>query len=94
MFNIKIQNGKDIFLSGRFDASQIEKAYDILNQVNENCIIDFKELDYISSAGLGTLIKTYSRLKEEGYSLKLVNMSKHVKEVFKFSALDRVFSIE
>jgi anti-sigma B factor antagonist len=94
MFDIKIQNGKEVFLSGRFDASQIEKANNVLNNVNENCIIDFKALDYISSAGIGILIKTYSRLKEAGYSLRLVNMSKHVKEVFKYSALDKVFSIE
>jgi anti-sigma B factor antagonist len=94
MFDIKIQNGKDIFLSGRFDASQIDKANNILNQVNQNCTIDFKDLDYISSAGLGILIKTYSRLKDEGYNLKLMNMSKHVKEVFKYSALDKVFIIE
>lgn len=94
MFDIKFQNGKEVYLSGRLDASQIEKANNILSTINANCTVDFKELDYISSAGLGILIKTYSKLKESGYSLRLVNMSKHIKEVFKFSALDKVFLIE
>lgn len=94
MFDIKSINGKEIFLVGRFDASQTDKAYEILNSINKDCIIDFAKLDYISSAGLGTLIKTYSRLKDSGHTMKLINMSKHIKEVFKFSALDKVFLIE
>jgi anti-sigma B factor antagonist len=94
MFDIKIQNGKEVYLIGRFDASHTEKAYNVLNPVNENCILDFKELDYISSAGLGVLIKTYSRLKESGNSLKLTNMNQHIKEVFKYAGLDKVFLIE
>jgi len=94
MFDIKLQNGNEIILAGRFDASQTEKAYTVLNSINENCVVDFNGLDYISSAGLGVLIKTYSRLKESDRSIKLVNMSKHIKEVFKYSALDKVFLIE
>lgn len=94
MFDIKIVNGKEVFLIGRFDASQMEKAYKILDAIKEDCIVDFKELQYISSAGLGTLIKTYSRLKNTGHSIKLINMNKHIYEVFKISALDKVFFID
>jgi anti-anti-sigma factor len=94
MFDIKIQGGKDIILTGRFDASQIDKAYNILNTLNSDCMVDFKGLEYISSAGLGALIKTYARLKDSGNSIRLVNMNKHIKEVFRISALDKVFIIE
>jgi anti-anti-sigma factor len=94
MFDIKVQNGKEVLLSGRFDASQIEKAYKTLDTIKEDCIVDFKELQYISSAGLGALIKTYSRLKNSGHSIKLINMNKHIYEVFKISALDKVFLID
>jgi anti-sigma B factor antagonist len=94
MFDIKIQNGKEVLLIGRFDASQAEKAGNTLGSITENCIIDFKELEYISSAGLGELIKTYSRLKGLGKSMKLVNINKHINEVFKYAGLDKVFLIE
>ena len=94
MFDIKIENGKEIYLIGRFDASQTEKAYKVLDKINEDCVVDFKELQYISSAGLGTLIKTYSRLRDAGNSIKLINMNKHILEVFKISALDKVFRLD
>ncbi len=94
MFDIKAVSGKEISLIGRFDASQMDKAYGVLNSINQDCVIDFIQLEYISSAGLGALIKTYSRLKNSGHTMRLVNMSKHIKEVFKFSALDKVFLIE
>lgn len=91
MFDIKIQNGKDVFLIGRFDASQTDKVDNALRSIKENCVIDFRELEYISSAGLGELIKTYSRLKDLGKSIELINMNKHIIEVFKYSGLDKVF---
>ena len=94
MFDIKIQNGKEVFLSGRFDASQTDKVGTVLGSITENCKIDFNELEYISSAGLGELIKTYSRLKGLGKSIELINMNKHIKEVFKYSGLDKVFLLE
>ncbi|HCY75797.1 MAG TPA: hypothetical protein DHV28_07730 [Ignavibacteriales bacterium] len=94
MFDINIQNGKEVFLIGRFDASRLEKAYSILDGINEDCVVNFKDLQYISSAGLGALIKTYSRLKNSGHSIKLINMNKHIYEVFKISALDKVFLID
>lgn len=94
MFDINIQNGKEVFLIGRFDASQLERAYSILDGINEDCVVNFKDLQYISSAGLGALIKTYSRLKKTNNTIKLVNMNKHIQEVFKISALDKVFLLD
>lgn len=92
--DITVQNQNEIFLSGRFDASQVEKADQVLNKINDNCIINFKDLVYISSAGLGSLLKTYVRLKDTGHSIKLTNLNKHIQEVFKYSGLDKVFIIE
>lgn len=91
MFDIKIQNGNEVFLIGRFDASQAEKVGNVLGSITDNCVIDFKELEYISSAGLGELIKTYSKLKVLGKSIELINLNKHVSEVFRYSGLDKVF---
>jgi anti-anti-sigma factor len=94
MFDIRIQNGKEVFLNGRFDASQKDKADNVLGSINENCIINFKDLEYISSAGLGELIKTYTRLKALGKSIELTNMNKHISEVFRYAGLDKVFTLE
>lgn len=83
-----------IVLSGRFDASQTEKAQEVFQTLTESSVLDVSNLDYISSAGLGVLLATLKRLSDMGKSLKLLNMNKHVRDVFKYSGLDRVFEIE
>ena len=94
MFEIKIQDEKELFLIGRLDASSTEKLQNSLDLIKSDCTVNFKDLEYISSAGLGALIKTYSRLKISGNSIKLTSMNKHISEVFKYSGLDKVFFIE
>ncbi len=94
MFNVAVQNGNEILLSGRLDAAQIEKVDQVLDQMQGDCVVDFKSLEYISSAGLGALLKTHSRLKASGYTIKLRNLNKHISEVFKYSRLNQIFTIE
>jgi anti-sigma B factor antagonist len=94
MFDVKMQNDDEVLLSGRFDASQQDKVDNILNQINKNCTVNFKDLQYISSAGLGSLLKAHVRLTGLGFSIKLINMNSHIREVFKYSGLDKVFIIE
>ncbi len=94
MFEIKDGGEGRVSLSGRFDASQTEKARNVLNRVNGSMVIDFGQLDYISSAGLGVLLGAQKRLGETGNSLKLVNMNQHIREIFRIAGFDRIFEIE
>ena len=94
MFEIKDGGEGRVSLSGRFDASQTEKARSVLNRVNGSLVIDFGQLDYISSAGLGVLLGAQKRLGETGSSLKLVNMNQHIREIFRIAGFDRIFEIE
>lgn len=90
-----IKSGENIInLSGRFDASQVDKARAVFDGVNESCTLDFKDLDYISSAGLGVLLKTQKRVSEKGHKLKLVNLNKHITEIFKYAGFNTIFEIE
>lgn len=83
-----------INLGGRFDASQVDTAEAVLNEVGESITIDCSGLDYISSAGLGTLIATQQRLAESGGALTLSNLSGHIRDVFRISGLDQLFTIK
>jgi anti-anti-sigma factor len=94
MFDIKVNEEKKILISGRFSAAAINEAENVFGSVEGDTIIDFKDLEYISSAGIGSLLKTYIRLKETGNTLKFINMNKHVNEVIRYSGLDKVFIIE
>jgi len=94
MLDIKIDQKGGVMLSGRFDASQVNKAKPVFDDIKESKTIDLTALDYISSAGLGILLTTQKRLKDSGHQLILKNMNKHIREVFKYAGFDRVFQIE
>jgi anti-sigma B factor antagonist len=83
-----------LFLSGRFDASQAEEAKKVFNQIESSAIVDFSKLEYISSAGLGVLLMTQKRLMAGDHKLKLIHMSNHVREIFKYARFDIIFEIE
>jgi len=94
MFNIKIAENGEVHLSGRFDASQVEKAEKGFNEVDGRCIINCEELDYISSAGIGVIITLYKRLHQQGAGLKMINLNDHIKQVFRYAGLADIFEIE
>lgn len=93
MFDITLQDQNEILISGRFDAAQVDKVRGVLDAVADDCTVNFQNLEYISSAGLGSLLNLYTRLKGAGHSVRLKNLNKHVREVFKYSKLDGVFTI-
>jgi len=94
MFEIDVSAEKEIILKGRFDASQVEKAAVVFDEVYESRVVNFARLDYISSAGLSVLLKVQKRLKDNGLELKLKNMNNQIREVFKYAGFDMIFEIE
>jgi anti-sigma B factor antagonist len=93
MLEIKINKANEITLSGRFDASQVETANQIFEKINKSTVVNFKDLDYISSAGLSVLLVVQKRLTEKNQQLKLVNMNNHIRDVFKYAGFDMIFEI-
>ncbi|MEX2116754.1 MAG: STAS domain-containing protein [Bacteroidota bacterium] len=94
MFDIRINEQGNVILSGRLDAAQTDRAMEILKKVTESVSVDFKDLQYISSAGLGVLLATQKRLGQSGKRLKLINMPKHIRDVFHYARFDMIFEIE
>lgn len=94
MFDIRVSDDGDIFLSGQFDATQVERARIHLAGVSSSCRVHFEELDYIASAGLGVLLSVQKRLSCSGEGLVLVGLNNHIREVFKIAGFDQVFEIE
>lgn len=93
MFDIRINEQGNVVLSGRLDAAQTEKAAEVLNTITTSVSVDFKDLQYISSAGLGILLAAQKRLSQSGSRLKLINMSSHIRDVFHYARFDMIFEI-
>ncbi len=93
MFSITVNDTGTIVLTGRLDAAQVDRAREVFALLETSAVVDFKELDYISSAGLGVLLATQQRLKKSGKAIKLINMNRMVRDVFKIARFDLIFEI-
>ena len=94
MFNIEFGDNGEILCSGRLDAAQCAKAEEFLGSVDSSSTLDFAQLEYISSAGLGILLKTQKRLVENGAGLRIINVNNHIHDVFRYSGFHSIFEIE
>jgi len=94
MLDIRRGEHGEIALSGRFDASQADQVERFLEGVTGQVLLDFKELQYISSLGLGTLVKVQKRLHTTGGGIRLRNVSPHIRDILQFSGLHLLFPIE
>ncbi len=93
MFEIEIADGGVVAMDGRLDAAQAVKAQTFLDQVDGPCILDLARLEYVSSAGLGVLLKTHKRLMGSGSGIKLINVNHHIHDIFQYSGFDKLFEI-
>jgi anti-anti-sigma factor len=94
MFDIRMDGEGRLVASGRLDAAQVAKADAVLSGLQGGVVADLAGLDYISSAGLGVLVKTQLRLQASGHALKLVNVHPRVKAIFHYAGLEATFGIE
>ena len=93
MFEIVLADDGTVVVEGRLDAAQAVKAQTFLDQVEGQCVLDMAKLVYVSSAGLGVLLKTHKRLMGVGSGIKLINVSHHIHDIFRYSGFDKIFEI-
>jgi anti-anti-sigma factor len=86
-----------IALTGRMDAvsaPQFDKTVDdFIVQGETRIIIDFKTLEYISSAGLQSVLALAKRLEVINGEIILSDLNGAVKEVFEISGFSSIFPI-
>jgi len=86
-------NGKRISISGSLDsntAPDLQQSIDTeINESVTTTVIDFKDLDFLSSAGLRVIFKTKKVMDNSGGKFLLVNLQPQIKKVFEIiKALD------
>jgi len=89
----EIKSGINIFkLNGRLDSNTSQgfekKIFQAIDDGSKSMIIDFKDLEYISSAGLRVILKATKALKREEGKMMLCDMQDYVKEVFEIAGFD------
>ncbi len=83
-------------VKGRIDTVTVSEAERILTSDLDSLTeltLDFKELDYISSAGLRLLLSLQKTLGKQG-SMKLLNVNETVMEIFEVTGFSDILTIE
>jgi len=83
-------------VSGRLDsttATEFEKHLIPMLESGKENLVDFKELNYISSSGLRVLLVAAKQLSDTDEKLSLIAMQDHIKEVFDISGFTDLFNI-
>ena len=92
------KEGISIFkLNGRLDSNTSpaleKKLVSAIENGTRNMVIDFENLDYISSAGLRIILKTTKDLKRTEGNIVLCAMQDYVREVFEIVGFDTFLPI-
>jgi anti-sigma B factor antagonist len=84
-------------LNGRLDSNTSQgfeqKVFTAISDGTKKMVIDFKEIDYISSAGLRVILKATKALAREEGKIMLCDMQDYVKEVFEIAGFDAILPI-
>ncbi len=97
-----IQEKKDdinvLRIKGRLDSKTSPEFEEKIAEASKNgtskMILDFGELEYISSAGLRVVLKAAKDMKRIDGSVVLCSMQDYVKEVFEIAGFDTFLPIE
>jgi anti-sigma B factor antagonist len=84
-------------ISGEVDvytAPQVrERVIQLLADGARHVIADLREVDFLDSTGLGALVGSLKRLREQDGSLELVIADGKIMTIFRITGLDRVFAL-
>ena len=70
-----------------------ERLKGLCRQGTHNLIIELTEVAHIDSAGVGTLVDIFRRVRTQGGKMALVGMNPRVRGVFEVTKLDQFFAI-
>lgn len=93
----KSESGLKIALSGDIDLGNAERFYEAVmdeyRAVSADILFDCEKLNFIDSTTLGTFVKILKAVKQNGHTMKLVNLQSKIKKLFLICSLDSIMEI-
>ena len=94
-----LQNGQlTIALSGEIDHHRAKRYIQSIESKIQVytptvCILDFRDVSFMDSSGIGVLLGRVRELQARGGTLSVQNMQPSVEKLFRLSGLNRVIGI-
>jgi len=97
--NLEEKNGISILrITGDIDINtspDMKKFFDEgIGKDKSKVVIDLKDVGYVDSSGLATLVEILKSMRAYGGALKLSGLSSKVKGLFEITKLDKLFDIK
>ncbi len=70
-----------------------EAVRDLISKGSKNILLNMGDVNYIDSSGLGELVSAFTTAKNQGAAVKLLSLTKKVKDVLQLTKLYTVFDI-
>ncbi|MBR1384047.1 MAG: STAS domain-containing protein [Ruminococcus sp.] len=86
----------NVAISGRVDTTTAPALEAELKSSFDSCeslVLDFAEVEYISSAGLRVLLSAQKVMSKKG-RMKLINVSEDIMEIFEVTGFSDILTIE
>ena len=68
-----------------------DKMQSLVQQGRKNVLLNLGEVSYVDSAGLGQIVQSYATIMKNGGSLKLLNVTKRIRDLLSITKLLTVF---
>jgi anti-sigma B factor antagonist len=68
-----------------------DKMQSLVQQGKKKVLLNLSDVSYVDSAGLGEIVQSYATVMKNGGSLKLLNVTKRIKDLLSITKLLTVF---
>ena len=89
--NVTILDLKGKVTLGEGDEVLKDKINSLIHQDRKRILLNFADVPYIDSAGLGEIVRAYTTVSRQGGQLKLVNLTKRITDLLSITKLLTVF---
>jgi anti-sigma B factor antagonist len=91
-----VGNVKVLDISGQIKFTQgdeilKDKIHSVVHQGNKKILVNLARVDYVDSAGLGELVGAYTTVTKAGGTMKLLNLTKKMRDLLAITKLLTVF---
>jgi anti-sigma B factor antagonist len=73
------------------DAVLKDKMRSLVQQGHKKVLLNLGDVSYVDSAGLGEIVQAYATVNKNGGTLKLLNVTKRIKDLLSITKLLTVF---
>lgn len=76
-----------------FSEEELAGAHEEAGRGASAVVLNFENLDYMNSGGIGLLVTTLIRAQRSGHALRAYGLSEHYREIFSLTRLDEAIQI-